>query len=66
MIDAKNHKDQALQKCLLFLLACSRGAQPTAEQFKRMADLCGISLPMKYRLLRKEFEDFEWIRTRIM
>lgn len=62
-----NHKDQALRIALIFLLACSRGAQPTREQFKRLADLCGIALPMRHRLTREEFEaiapDSYWDRT---
>lgn len=50
-----SHKDKVLRSALVFLLACSRGAKPTNDQFKRMADLCGIALPMKHRLTREEF-----------
>ena len=51
-----SQKDTALRYALIFFLACSRGAKPTSFQFKAMADLCGIALPIKHRLTREEWE----------
>ena len=50
------HKDQALLmagKCFLFL---SSGRTITRKEYKNLADLCFIVLPMRYRLSREEFE----------
>jgi hypothetical protein len=51
-----SYKDNALRTALKFLLACSRGAQPSPKDFKRLADLCGIALPVRHRLTRQEFD----------
>lgn len=42
-----------------FLKLESMGFPVTAEECKRMADLCFITLPMKYRLSREEMKIME-------
>lgn len=39
-----------------FLLLQSKGYPATKEECKRMADLCFILLPMKYRLSQEELK----------
>lgn len=56
-------KDEALRLTLIFLRACAAGAIATKDDFKRMADVCGIVLPMKYRLTKDEVAKINQIQA---
>jgi hypothetical protein len=52
-----NKKDTALRLAGEYLLRLSTVKGKMGKQCKRVADLCFLALPMKYRLTHKEFEE---------
>lgn len=49
-----NHKDKALRIAYKAFISLHRGESFNADEYKTLADLCGIALPMKYRFSRDE------------
>jgi hypothetical protein len=54
-----SQKDQALRKTMKFLRCVAEGAPVTREEFKLFVDLCGLALPMKYRLSKEEVAEIK-------